>query len=195
VLTQAVERAKAIIEQSETARGLNKQEKVEVAKAVGIGGMKYNDLSQHPSGDIVFDWDKILNLKGNSGPYLQYTYARCKSILRKSKSTKSSLLRSNRLLQRKLNFGTLSPEEINLLRTLYRFPEVVKEAAEKFSPNLICNFVFDLAQCYNLFYNTNPVLKAETKRIRNFRLLLTAAVAQVIKNSLMLLGIKTLERM
>ena len=187
VLREAVDKAREIIEQSETARGLSDQEKTEVAKAVGIGGIKYNDLSQHPSGDILFEWDKILNLKGNSAPYLQYTYARCKSILRKANLGSLSFLR--------LRFTKFEKEETALLRLLYRFEEVVQEAAEKFSPNLVCNFIFDLAQRYNLFYNTNPVLKAETEEAKNFRLLLTASVAQVIKNGLSLLGIKTLERM
>jgi arginyl-tRNA synthetase len=191
VLKEAIDKAREIIEQSETARGLSEQEKIGVAKAVGIGGIKYNDLSQHPSGDIVFDWGKILNLKGNSAPYLQYTYARCKSILRHSKL--SSVKLSSAKLQ--LSRAKFSGEEEGVLRLLYRFPEVVREAAEKFSPNLLCNFVFDLAQRYNLFYNTNPVLKAETEEVQNFRLALTAAVAQVIKNGLSLLGIKTLERM
>ncbi|MDO8473955.1 MAG: arginine--tRNA ligase [bacterium] len=186
VLREAIKKAHEIIEQSETVRGLSEQEKAEVAKAVGIGGIKYNDLSQHPSGDIVFDWGKILNLKGNSAPYLQYTYARCKSILRKSKLNP---------IKFKLNGVKSSPEEMALLRLLYRFEEVVQEAAEKFSPNLVCNFVFDLAQRYNLFYNTNPVLKAETKELKDFRLLLTAAVAQIIKNGLSLLGIAAPERM
>ena len=189
VLGEAVDKAREIIEQSETTRGLSEQEKIGVAKAVGIGGIKYNDLSQHPSGDIVFDWDKILNLKGNAAPYLQYTYARCKSILRKAKVLK---LNSVKL---KLSLTRLSTEEVSILRLLYRFEEIVREAAEKFSPNLVCNFVFDLAQRYNLFYNTNPVLKAETEEAKNFRLLLTASVAQVIKNSLSLLGIAVPERM
>ncbi|MBI2123639.1 MAG: arginine--tRNA ligase [Candidatus Wildermuthbacteria bacterium] len=192
VLKEAVDKAREIIEQSETTRGLSEQEKIEVAKAVGIGGIKYNDLSQHPSGDIVFDWGKILNLKGNSAPYLQYTYARCKSILRKAQGSGTSNLPRASF---KLALGKLSQEEVTLLRLLYRFGEVVQEAAEKFSPNLVCSFVFDLAQRYNLFYNTNPVLKAESEEVKNFRLLLTASVAQVIKNGLSLLGIAAPEKM
>ena len=192
VLREAVDKAHEIIKQSETTRGLSEQERAEVARAVGIGGIKYNDLSQHPSGDIVFDWGKILNLKGNSAPYLQYTYARCRSILRKANLSSVSL---KRLSFGKLNLFKFEQEEVALLQLLYRFEEVGQEAAEKFSPNLVCAYVFDLAQRYNLFYNTNPVLKAETEAIKNFRLLLTTSVAQVIKNGLSLLGIKTLERM
>ena len=187
VLEDAVLRASKIIEQSETIRGLSQKEKEEVARVVGIGAVKYNDLMQHPSRDIVFDWDKMLNLKGNSAPYLQYTYARCKSILRQSSLA--------RLSYSHLGLAKVSVEEEKILRLLYRFPEVVRDAANNFSPNLVASFVFNVAQAYNNFYNTHRVLQADTKEQKSFRLLLTAATAQIIQNSLKLLGIKTLERM
>ncbi len=184
VLQEAIDRAKKIINTSETSQDLSTKEKEKIAQIVGIGAVKYNDLSQHYSRNIVFDWDKILNLKGNSGPYLQYTFARCKSVLKKSKT--------------KINFKNienLNSEEKDILRTIYKFPEVVQEAADKFSPNLICNFAFDLAQKYNLFYQKHSIIKAETDNLKMFRLSLTTAVAQVLKNSLSLLGISAPEKM
>ena len=199
VLEDAVLRASKIIEKSETIRGLSQKEKEEVARVVGIGAVKYNDLMQHPSRDIVFDWDKMLNLKGNSAPYLQYTYARCKSSFRTSSLARLSYSQpfgsedssgSERLSETKF-----FSEEMVLLRLLYRFPEVVRDAANNFSPNLVASFVFNVAQAYNNFYNTHRVLQADTKEQKSFRLLLTAATAQIIQNSLKLLGIKTLERM
>lgn len=162
------------------------EEREKITEVIALGAVKYSLLRVSLGKNIVFDFDKSLSLQGESGPYLQYTYARCKSILRKAKLS---------LPKAKLSLPKFSAEEMALLRLLYRFEEVVQEAAEKFSPNLVCNFVFDVAQRYNLFYNTNPVLKAETKELQDFRLLLTAAVAQVVENSLMLLGIKTVERM
>ena len=185
VLNEAISRAKNIIEESETARGLSEPEKEEVAKAVGMGGVKYNDLSHNPQGDIVFDWDKILNLKGNSAPYIQYTYARCHSILEKGASLEIS----------KVDYSDFTEEELDILRFIYRFPEVVEEAAEKFSPNLLCSFVFDLSGKFNLFYANQPVLNAPTPQAMDFRLVLTEAVAQVIHNSLSLLGIHTPDKM
>jgi len=184
VLQEAIERARKIIEQSETSKDLSDKEKEQIARDVGIGAVKYNDLSQHYSRNIVFGWDKILNLKGNSGPYLQYTFARCKSVLKKSK-TKISFK----------NIGDINPEEKDILRTIYRFPETVQEAADKLSPNLICNFAFDLAQKYNLFYQKHPIIKAETDDLKMFRLGLTAAVAQILENSLSLLGISAPSQM
>lgn len=89
----------------------------------------------------------------------------------------------------------MTKEEIEILREIYKFPEVVEESAKRFSPNLICNFVFDLAKKYNLFYDFHPILKVKEKTTRNFRLALTKSVAQIIKNSLSLLGIQTPEKM
>jgi arginyl-tRNA synthetase len=187
VLKEAIERAKEIIEKSETSRGLTKREKERVSRIVGIGAVKYNDLSQHPSKDIIFDWEKVLNLKGNSAPYLQYTFVRCQSVLRKTKRLQ--------IANCKLQIEKLKKEEIDILREIYKFPEMVQESAEKFSPNLICNFVFDLAKKYNLFYDLYPILKADDEEIKNFRLILTKAVAQIIKNSLSLLGIEVPQKM
>jgi len=189
VLKEAIERAKEIIEKSETSRGLTEKEKEKerVARIVGIGAVKYNDLSQHPSKDIIFDWEKVLNLKGNSAPYLQYTFVRCQSVLRKAKKLQ--------IANCKLQIEKLKKEEIEILREIYKFPEIVKEAAEKFSPNLICNFAFDLAKKYNLFYDLHPILKEKDNEIKKFRILLTKAVSQIIKNSLFLLGIGVPEKM
>lgn len=181
VLEDAIKRASEIIG---SEKELSDKEKEEISYAVGIGGVKYNDLVQHPRKDIVFDWEKILNLKGNSAPYIQYTYARCKSILRKAKvSTKE------------VAYKDISKEEIDIIRLLVEFPEQARVAAERFSPNLMCSYVFELSQAYNSFYNRNPVLQAETKEAKEFRLLLTEATAQIIQKCLSLLGIKTLERM
>lgn len=183
VLLEAIARARKMIEAVGVAKDLTEAEKNEVARAVGIGGIKYNDLKQNPRTDIIFDWDQILNLSGNSGPYLQYTYARAQSLLRKAQKNDLSF---------EAQGLSLAGEEAVLLRTIYRFPEVIAEAALSYSPNLICNFLFDLAQKFNLFYDRHKIIGSGNEA---FRLALTAAVGQVLKNGLMLLGIETLERM
>ncbi len=176
------------------ARELSKEKSKELADQVGIGAVKYNDLSQHHSKDIVFDWDKVLNLKGNSGPYLQYTFARCQSVLEKSglPVNKISKILSN-------NFITivtkLLPQENIILKKLLHFQSVIEGSAKGFSPNLICNYIFDLAQSFNLFYNEVAILKANTNQQREFRLALTFGVSQVIKNGLTLLGIESPNKM
>ena len=161
------------------------KERERAAELIAVGAVKYSLLRVSLGKDIIFDFEKSLSLQGDSGPYLQYTYARCRSILGKARSTNFEIR----------NSVELSKEELDLLRTIYKFPEVVQEAAEKYAPNLVCNFVFDLAQLYNNFYNTHSVLQADTEEQKHFRLLLTSAVAQLIQNSLSLLGIQTLEKM
>jgi len=171
VLDEAVKRAAEINQDS--------------AIAVGIGAVKYNDLKQNPRTDVIFDWEQMLSLQGNSGPYLQYTYARTQSVL-----AKSEFLISNFKINS--NFKLLNAEEIVILRMIYKFPESVKEAAESYSPNLICNFLYDLAQKFNLFYDKQRIIGSERQ---DFRLALTAGVGQTLKNGLNLLGIEALERM
>jgi len=186
VLHEAIDRARKIIENSETSRGLKKREQAAVARAVGVGAVKYFDLLHHPTTSYVFDWQKAFVLEGNSAPYLQYTYARCRSVWQRGEIAN---------LQLSVSGLEFNDEELALLRTIYRFPEVVVEAGKNFAPNLICNFLFDLGQKYNLFYHRHPILKAESKERVHFRLALTLAVGQVIKNGLGLLGIETPERM
>lgn len=152
----------------------------QVAKEVGIGALKYNDLKRESSKDVMFVWDDVLNLKGNSGPYLQYTYARAQSVLRKAK-------------EQKLTAGTpnsLENIEITAVeRLLCEFPEVVERAAREYAPHHICTYIFELGQAFNTYYATNQIIQAG--ELTGYRLLLTQAVAQVMKNSLTLLGIQT----
>ncbi len=205
VLSEAVERAKAILKDRPVKEGLvgereglSENQVDELARAVGVGAVKYFDLSHHPATNIVFSWDKIFLLSGNSGPYLQYTHARTRSVLRKSQfpSTKSQTI-SNFKFQISKPF---EPEELSLLRTFYRFPEVVEEAAENYSPNLLCNFLYDLASKYNLLYNNLPILgdsrgRESSGKVREFRLALTKVTTDILKNGLGLLGIDVPERM
>jgi arginyl-tRNA synthetase len=194
VLNEAITRATKIIKDSSTDRKLTKEDRAKVAKVVGIGAIKYFDLMHHYSTDIVFDWEKMFVLEGNSGPYLQYTYARAKSVLEKSQSKKDDSFLSDNFAPLHL-CPSVTPEELALLRTIYQFPEVVTKAAEDFAPNLLCNFLYDLAQKFNIFYNRCSILKADSEDLINLRLLLTAAVAQILANGLKLLGIEPLERM
>ena len=170
VLAEAVKRASAF--------------NPKVAKEVGIGALKYNDLKRECSKDVMFVWDDVLNLKGNSGPYLQYTYARAQSVLRKAGEQKRTAETPN----------SLENIEITAVeRLLCEFPEVVERAAREYAPHHICTYVFALGQAFNTYYATNQIIQAG--ELTGYRLLLTQAVAQVMKNSLTLLGIQTPETM
>ncbi len=187
VLAEAIERAKKF----------NPDEKI--AAAVGIGAVKYNDLKHAPPTGYVFDWEEMITLEGNSGPYLQYTYARTQSVLQKSeiRNSKSETNLKFEIPNYKLNY-----EELVILRWIYRFPEVVEEAARQYAPNLVCTFLYELAQRFNSFYNKHRILESDKRQATSdkpeqteFRLLLTAGVGQVLKNGLTLLGIQTPEKM
>ena len=179
----------------------------ETSEKVAVGGVKYALLKSGIGRDIAFDFDESISLEGNSGPYLQYTFARTQSVLAKIKNQKSKI---KSIIQN----SKFENEEMSLLRALNRFPEVVEEAAGKFAPNLLCNYLFDLAQKFNLFYQKHKILSpvilnfvknpsqrkeilsyAQDDNTQEFRLALTAAVGQVIKNGLYLLGIQAPERM
>lgn len=179
ILIEAVKRAKEIIDSSGTSSGLSEDEELEVARMVGIGAIKYNDLSQHYSRDILFDWDKILNMKGNSGPYIQYTFARTEGVLQKSGGK----------VKADLELGNFNTEELAVVRMVRHFPQMVEEAGRAFSPNIICNFLFDLAQNYNTMYSKHRIIGEDA------RVAITAAVNQVLKNGLMLLSIEAPKRM
>jgi len=158
LLDTAHQQALEIIKQSapELRKVKTKKEKEEVAEMVGLAALKYGLLKFSREKDIQFDIEESVSLEGDSGPYLQYTYARCRSVLRKA-NTKDQPL-SEKLPQ-------LETEEVTILRTIYKYPEILEEAAGLYAPNLVCNFLFDLAQKYNLFYNKQPILKAESEEL------------------------------
>jgi len=167
ILKEAIKRAKEI----------SKDESI--AEMIGIGAVKYNDLSRQPERDIIFDLDQMVTLSGNSGPYIQYTSVRCKSILKKNNKFK-------------IKKQELNPEEEILLRDLSRFPEIVQLSADRFSPNVICNYVYELCQNFNSFYEKHPILTGDNIALR---LAITKGVEQIINNSLILLGIGIPEEM
>lgn len=158
------------------------------AEMVAVGAVKYALLKSHIGKDIVFNMEESININGNSGPYLQYAFARTRSILAKRKAQSSKLKTTVQNLK-------LEPEEIALLRSLRRFPEAVKESAENYSPNSLCLYLFDLAQKFNLFYQRHQILSAKDDNAVHFRLALTSAVGIVLKNGLWMLGIEAPERL
>ena len=189
VLEEAIQKAKQIMEKSKN-RKIQDNDQNKIAKVIGIGAVKYNDLSQNYAKDIIFDWSKMLNLKGNSGPYIQYTYVRAKSIIQKSQFTGRTLKKAEDFTKIEFNDA-----ELNLMKTISKFPNIVQESASVFSPNLICNFIFYLSQQYNNFYDKYSVLQTQDITRKQFRLILSWGVSQVLKTGLCLLGIDVPEKM
>jgi len=158
----------------------------DLSEKIGIGAVKYSFLKTNPLQDTVFDLEESISQEGNSGPYLQYTYARCKSILSKAADIGSS---ADQLT------GGLSDEESVLVRTIYQFPEYVELAAAQHAPNIITSFLYQLAKAYNSLYQKWPIANEADIEKRQVRLVLTDSTAKVLKYGLMLLGIDAPERM
>lgn len=159
------------------------------AQVIALGAIKFYMLKQKPTTDIYFDPKESISFEGNTGPYCLYTYARSKSILRAGKTENSK--QKTEISYEELN----SAEERNLIRQLESFPEIIKRAAEEYNPALITTFIFETCQAFNTFYTKHQVIKAESEIIKNARLHLVEATAQVIKNGLSILGIETVEEM
>lgn len=160
----------------------------EVARAVGIGAVKYADLSNNRLSDYRFDLDKMTSFVGNSGPYLQYAYARSRSILRKGGVDTEAL-------EQTAEVALDHEAELALARRLLRFGDVVHRAAESYQPHLLCEHLYELAGAFNGFYQQCSVLEAETPAARSSRLALTHLVGRQLKKGLALLGIEAVERM
>jgi len=158
----------------------NLEDKEEVAKAVGVGAVIFHDLSNNRIKDVNFIWDEVLNFEGNTGPYVQYTYARCAGIMDKAGFAPDSS---------KISFT--SEFEVDLIRTLHEFPNKVAQAREELEPSVVTRYLLDVCQAFNRFYHDCPVLKAEDESVKNTRVALVAATAAVLKNGLSLISLKT----
>jgi arginyl-tRNA synthetase len=165
---------------------LSENEIKELARIMGIGAVKYNILSQARTTNITFDWDKMLSFEGNSVPYLMYTVARAKSVIRKSGLD----LRDIADFDLKITI----PQETEVIMQLMMYPDSIRRARDEFKPNHIANFLYQLAQDFNTFYNGNPILKADDN-IQKSRLLITASVIKIMEDGLGLLGIEVPEKM
>jgi arginyl-tRNA synthetase len=176
-------------DRGEEVPDLAESEKQEIAQIVGLGAVKYADLSQNRTSDYAFSWEKMLAMNGNTATYMQYAYARNRSIFRKGGVDPAALRRQPPGVQ----LGR--PEERALALQLLRFQDALEAAAAEYKPNLITGYLWDLAKTYSGFFQNCPVLKAETAELRASRLLLCDLTARVIQRGLGLLGIKTLERM
>ena len=187
LLNEAKNKVKEVI--NEKNPSIPEKEKEEIAEIVGTGAIKYFDLSQNRTSDILFTWDKVLSFEGNTGPYLQYTYARIQSIFRKLKEENITVKNENIILD------DMSEIERELGTELLRFPQAIIKAYETQRPNVIADYLFDTAKLFNNFYNSKSILKEENKAVMDARILLAEKTANIIKEGLSLLGINTVDRM
>jgi arginyl-tRNA synthetase len=165
------------------------EEKAELYKIIGLGALKYYILKVDPKKRILFDPEESVDFQGNTGPFIQYTYARIQSILRKAADIVELKKYNNK---QKID---LHPKEKELIKLLLAFPETIAQAASQFSPALIANYTYDLVKEFNSFYQQVSILGEEDEQIKTFRVMLSAKIAEVIKTGFSLLGIQVPERM
>ena len=182
LLNEAIERARMIIEE----KNPELEDKEETAKKVGIGAVIFNDLSNNRVKDEIFDWDMILNFQGETGPYIQYTYVRIKSVLEKAGSF--------------LNIKDVDVKELiddysqEVLKLIYNFEDTLIAVTEKEEPSILSRYLIDLAKAYSSFYNENKIM-VEDEKVQNARLFLSFATAKVLKEGAKLLGIEMPNKM
>ncbi len=175
----------ALKKASEELKQRYKKIDIKAAKTIGYGALKYAILRVSPEKNVIFNWKQALNFEGETAPYIQYAYARISSIIKKYKKT----------LPKTANFSLLNKkEEIELVKKLSMFPNIVEKVSVELRPNIVANYAYELAKQFNEFYHIHNILK-EKEDIKKARLLLINCVRQTIKNSLSLLGIEVLERM
>jgi arginyl-tRNA synthetase len=202
LLEEACKRARKIIEEKNPH--LSEDEKTDIADKIGIAAVKYADLSQYRMTDYVFSWDRMLSLQGNTAPYLQNAYVRIRSIFRKAGESPVATplwgvdadVRDAETGHRPVatSLTLTDPAELNLAKRLCQFAEIVPQVLNDFRPNILANYLFEVANSFHTFYEACPVLKSE-EPARSSRLALCDLTARVLKQGLDLLGIKVPEKM
>ena len=182
LLDEAISRAKTIIEQ----KNPELENKDEVAKKVGVGAVIFNDLAQSRVKDEIFDWDTILNFQGETGPYIQYTYVRTKSVIEKAGGVPEI---------KEINTNLLQDEySIRLIKLIYELEDVLVQVTDKNEPSILSRYLIDVAKAYSNFYNENKIIN-EDKNLQNVRVYLTYSVGKILKIGAGLLGIEMPDRM
>ena len=185
LLDEAIERAGVLISQKSTA--LSEQEKADVIEAVGIGSVKYADLSKNRTTDYVFDWDNMLSFEGNTAPYMQYAYTRIRSIFNRSQIDLSEVEQAQ--------LSITDEKERALAIKLLQFEEAVQVVGKEGTPHVLCAYLYELAGIFSSFYEHCPILNNDNQQVKLSRLKLALLTERTLKQGLDLLGIKTVEKM
>jgi arginyl-tRNA synthetase len=185
-----VEEVTASVRERVQSSGIVPDDEVEgISTKIAVGAIKYGILKNGIGKDITYDKEASLEMTGNTGAYLQYSFVRASSVLEKASD---SIAFDESFLE---HIADLSEDETELLRSLYVFPDIVDRATHEFAPNYVCTYLFELAQTFNRFYSSHPILEVEDNIQRKFRLCLTKGVSLVLRNGLYLLGIETVPKM
>ncbi len=189
LLNESIDRALKIIEE----KNPDLENKEDIAKKVGIGAVIFNDLSNNRIKDEVFDWDTILNFQGETGPYVQYTYVRTKSIIEKAGYSIDDI-KSGKVLNNVNSDYLLDTDSQNILKLIYNFEDILKQVTDKNEPSILSRYLIDVAKAYSTFYNGNKVI-VDDEEVKKARVFLTYAVGEVLKIGSGLLGIQMPDKM
>ena len=189
LMDEMIETAREMSKELGKLEGLDEAEKEDIFRIIGLGALKYFMLRVDPVRNMLFNPRESIDFDGNTGPFIQYTYTRIRSVFRKA-------------VDMKIDLPGLTPVDIpvndkekNLLKLIHEFPAVIADAGETYNPSLIANFVYEMVREYNQFYHDYSILKEEDQDIRNFRIILSRVVADIVSNGMELLGIEMPERM
>jgi len=189
LMDEMIETAATMSDELGKLGGLEENEKGEIYRKIGLGALKYFILKVDPTKNMTFDPKESIDFNGNTGPFIQYTYARVKSLFRKAEENNIKI---------PVSFNTLvklSAKEKSIVKMIAEFPSIIKDAADNYSPALVANYTYDLVKEYNQFYHDHLILKEQNNDVRNFRLRMSGIVGAIINNAMNLLGIEMPERM
>ncbi|MFM7682462.1 MAG: arginine--tRNA ligase, partial [Bacteroidota bacterium] len=186
LMDEVIEKATELTRERGHLEGLSESEKKQLFSQIGLGGLKYYLLKVDPKKRMMFNPEESIDLNGNTGPFIQYTYARIQSLLFKAAFNHSF---------NNLDSYSVSEEEKLIIKTLKSLPSIIDEAAKNYSPALIANFVYELVKNYNHFYQSVKILTEENPNVKDARLTISAEVAKTIKKCLILIGVEAPKRM
>ncbi len=185
LMAEMIETAKERTEELGKTEGFNEEEKASLYQTIGMGALKYFLLKVDPKKRLLFDPNESVDFQGHTGPFVQYTHARIKSVLRKADYTGADVKTP----------ASISPYERDLIQALANYPAIIEASAQEFSPAQLANYAYELAKLYNKFYHEETILKAEDENVKGFRLQMSASAARIIAESMNMLGIQVPERM
>ena len=184
LLDEAVNRAHKIIEEKDNIE--DKEEKDDIANKVGIGAIVFSNISTTLIKDQVFDWNEVLNYSGETGPYIQYNYARISSLFKEYSIPQLEDIDINILIE--------NVDSYNLLRKIYKYPYILKASREKDEPSILTNYILDLTKEFSNYYTENKIL-VEDEKERNTKLFLSSIIASIIKNACKIMGMELPQKM
>ncbi|NBC83628.1 MAG: arginine--tRNA ligase, partial [Bacteroidetes bacterium] len=189
LMDEMIDTAKKMSRELGKLDSFNDNEKQEIYRRIGMGSLKYFILKVDPKKNMVFNPEESIDFNGNTGSFIQYTYTRISSVFRKAEHDNVTVSYPDS------DLSNISEKEKAIIKTLYEYPEIIKEAGEQYSPAMVANYVYELAKEYNQFYHDHPVIREQDKNKRDVRFLISSLTRKVLHSGMHILGIDMPDRM